>query len=247
MAVEIADRFFAAHARSPRSCSRDPALQVAGARCSAGCVALSLRRRVGKRPCPEPPIKRTLAAGEFREITGGCQRLGAGDRQTLAPAFFCAGGFPRCCALEKIDHSETGAAGADSAAMNALKPAGLIRMGIVSISTSSAARTAASRTKSVRERPRNVAARSMIAMSASGNRRVTTAVIARAQKQGLPVQPFTVHDLRRPSKPISCVSACKICELNHRKIDQPCSWREKSQVAWAILATLAMKAEGRSW
>jgi len=42
-------------------------------------------------------------------------------------------------------------------------------MGAVSITTSSAARTAASRTKSVRDRPRRFAARSMMAMSASGN------------------------------------------------------------------------------
>ena len=53
--------------------------------------------------------------------------------------------------------SGTGVAGPDSAAMKALNPAGLIRMGAVSISTSSAARTAASRTKSVRERPRSAA------------------------------------------------------------------------------------------
>jgi len=64
----------------------------------------------------------------------------------------------------------TGVADPDNAAMKALKPAGLIRMGAVSISTSSAARTAASRTKSVRERPRSAAARSMMAMSVSGSR-----------------------------------------------------------------------------
>src|SRR6202021_3605994 len=55
--------------------------------------------------------------------------------------------------------SGAGVAGPDNAAMKALNPAGLIRIGAVSISTSSAARTAASRTKSVRDRPRSVAAR----------------------------------------------------------------------------------------
>jgi integrase len=34
-------------------------------------------------------------------------------------------------------------------------------------------------------------------MSRATFNRVTTAIIARAQKQGLPLQPFTVHDLRR--------------------------------------------------
>jgi hypothetical protein len=47
--------------------------------------------------------------------------------------------------------------------MKAVKPWALMQIGM-------AARTAASRTKSVRERPRNAAARSMMAMSAGGSR-----------------------------------------------------------------------------
>jgi integrase len=34
-------------------------------------------------------------------------------------------------------------------------------------------------------------------MSRATFNRITTAVVTRAQKQGLPLQPFTVHDLRR--------------------------------------------------
>ena len=34
-------------------------------------------------------------------------------------------------------------------------------------------------------------------MSRATFNRVTTAVVARAKKQGLPLEPFTVHDLRR--------------------------------------------------
>lgn len=62
----------------------------------------------------------------------------------------------------------TGVAGADSTAMNSANPSWLMRTSLASISASSAARTAASRMKSVRDRPRNWAARSMMARTADG-------------------------------------------------------------------------------
>jgi hypothetical protein len=97
---------------------------------------------VGERPGLEPPVERRLATGEFREIVGGGQRLGIGDRKPQLPVLeppASQGAVRR----NNSTISGTEVAGPASAAMKALKPEGLIRMGIVSISTSSAARTTA--------------------------------------------------------------------------------------------------------
>ena len=124
---------------------------------------------IGERPRLQPAIKRGLAAGESGHIMRRCQRFRAGDCQAQFPlaALPASQGAAR---LNSSSISGTTSAGPDTADMNASKPSALMRSGDVAINTSSAARTAASRTKSVRERPRSRAARSMMAISASGNR-----------------------------------------------------------------------------
>jgi hypothetical protein len=87
-----------------------------------------------------------------RPTTGRCNTTTGRDRQALALGIRTIN-LPGAARWKSSTISGAGVAGPDNAAMKALKPAGLIRIDAVSISTSSAARTAASRTKSVRERP----------------------------------------------------------------------------------------------
>src|SRR6187402_3193947 len=96
------------------------------------------------------------------------ERLGRGEGHEAVP--YLGPLSQSALRLNSATISGTGFAGPEIAATKALKPAGDIRIGALSMIASSAARTAASRTKSVRERPRRFAARSMIAMSDSGRR-----------------------------------------------------------------------------
>ena len=123
---------------------------------------------IGKGARLQPMIQGQLAARELREIMSRRQRLGRRERQRQP--FAAYPGSQGAVRMASSTISGTDIAGPDNADMNSAKPSGLMRISRFSISTSSAARTAASRTKSVRDRPRMPAARSIIAMSASGRR-----------------------------------------------------------------------------
>src|SRR3979490_602028 len=145
---------------------------------------------VGKRARFQPSVQRWFTTGEFGDIMCSAKRFGIGNRHFHFRTFASPDSQG---ALRRNSSSISGAvrAGLDRASIKALKPAGLNRIGAVSISTSSAARTAASRTKSVRERPRRIAARAIMARSASGSRiergrslRLTTRGIGGLQGNG---------------------------------------------------------------
>ncbi len=143
---------------------------------------------VSERTRFQPVIKRRLAGRKIRYVMVRSERLGRGEGHEAVP--YLGPLSQGALRLNSATISGTGFAGPEIAATKALKPAGDIRIGALSMIASSAARTAASRTKSVRERPRRFAARSMIAMSDSG-RRIDSGWSFRAGR-GISVVSFSV-------------------------------------------------------
>src|SRR5215471_380950 len=100
----------------------------------------------------------------------GTKGVGRQERQEAARQLLWSPVAQGALRLSNSTISGTAVGGPVIAAMKASKPFALMRTSVLSITTSSAARKAASRTKSVRDRPRRLAARSIMAMSASGSR-----------------------------------------------------------------------------